>query len=132
MVGSSGTHSVCVCTTHENMKLMFLGSKMDKLKWSEDSEFKDHGFSTLDSLTKFIICNEPTQECHMGRCFHNNSMVTLHPFVGYYKDEDILKHVNFVSISECNIHDSVSVHLFITQLLSHIKEKLPIINKIIY
>ena len=65
--------------------------------------------------------------------FHwNNSMVTLHPFVGYYKDEDILKHVNFVSISECNIHDSVSVHLFITQFLSHIKEKLPMINKIIY
>ena len=59
-------------------------------------------------------------------------MVTLHPFVGYYKDEDILKHVNFVSISECNIHDSVSVHLFITQFLSHIKEKLPMINKIIY
>ena len=65
--------------------------------------------------------------------FHwNNSMVTLHPFVGYYKDEDILKHANFVSISECNIHDSVSVHLFITQFLSHIKEKLPMINKIIY
>ena len=37
LVGSSGTHSVCVCTTHENMKLMFSGAGINKLKFDKNS-----------------------------------------------------------------------------------------------
>ena len=28
LAGASGTHSVCVCTIHKNVKLMFLGAKL--------------------------------------------------------------------------------------------------------
>ena len=29
IAGSSGTHSVCVCTTHQNVKLMMVGTHME-------------------------------------------------------------------------------------------------------
>ena len=31
LAGASGTHSVCVCTIHQNVKLMILGAKLPKL-----------------------------------------------------------------------------------------------------
>jgi hypothetical protein len=40
LAGSSGTHSVCVCTTHQNMKLMFVGAKLDKLTKNTDLQLK--------------------------------------------------------------------------------------------
>jgi hypothetical protein len=65
--------------------------------------------------------------------FHwNNQMATLHPFVIYYKKEDEIAHFSFVVISECNIHDTVAVHLFQKHLVEFIKENIPSINKIIY
>ena len=47
----------------------------------------------------------------------NNSQVTLHPFVYYYKNQGTneLEHGSYVIISESNIHDSVTVHLFLRQ-----------------
>ena len=77
------------------MKLMFLGSKMDKLKWSEDSEFKDHDFSTLDSLTKFIICNDPTQECHMGRCQKCGKVENLKNILMQLLDENSIDEITY-------------------------------------
>jgi hypothetical protein len=32
LAGASGTHSVCVCTVHQNVKLMFLGAKLESHK----------------------------------------------------------------------------------------------------
>jgi hypothetical protein len=31
LAGASGTHSVCVCTIHQNVKLMMLGAKLPDL-----------------------------------------------------------------------------------------------------
>lgn len=31
LAGASGTHSVCVCTIHQNVKLMMLGMKLQNL-----------------------------------------------------------------------------------------------------
>ena len=233
LVGASGTHSVCVCTTHQNMKLMFEASKIEQMTKNE----KKHLMSPQDCLPQ-IQCNPPSIECCLGECsncgndenlralleklfddniieevtfkhwthtdrsqletvvkpvddfvnqflkdlkvyqrhaflaksqsafyrdkkenledgevlvvcdfaenysfvvqdeiqsFHwNNDMVTLHPFVGYYKEGEQISHINFVVISECNIHDTVSVHLFIKLFLQHLKVKLPDTKKVIY
>ena len=40
MAGASGTHSVCVCTTRQNTKLMMVGSKLEILT---GGEFKHYG-----------------------------------------------------------------------------------------
>ena len=48
LVGASGTHSVCVCTTHQNMKLMFEASKIEQMTKNEEK----HLMSPQDCLTQ--------------------------------------------------------------------------------
>lgn len=69
----------------------------------------------------------------MNQSFHwSNIGVTLHPMVGYYKVNGELKHISYVALSECNIHDTVAVHLFISKFITTLKELLPNTKKIIY
>ncbi len=58
-----------------------------------------------------FICHDAAQSFHW-----NNTSATLHPFVYYYKQEDQVLHGNFVIISDCNTHDTVAVHCYITHL----------------
>ena len=53
IAGSSGTHSICVCTTHENTILL-----VDALNW--EVTYKD--------LVNKIVCNPSNCECMMHRC----------------------------------------------------------------
>jgi len=63
----------------------------------------------------------------------DNSQATLHPFAVYHRDnEGCLKCLSFCVISDCLKHDTTAVHAFISMLLSHIKQVLPGISKIIY
>ena len=59
-------------------------------------------------------------------------MVTLHPFVDYYKDEGQICHGNFVLISDYNTHDTVAVHLFQHCLINHLQEKFQFVSNIVY
>ena len=42
LAGSSGTHSVCICTTHNNVKLMMTSSKMDNVTGNEEVPLKHY------------------------------------------------------------------------------------------
>lgn len=65
--------------------------------------------------------------------FFDFVQITIHPFVVYYRDENQnLQHYNYVVISECIIHDTNAVHLFISKLLTFLKTKLDNIYKIYY
>jgi hypothetical protein len=63
LAGSSGTHSVCVCTIHQNLKLMHIGAKFDKLYQNQDTDMK-HPRNWL----KFITCTSSMPECHLNKC----------------------------------------------------------------
>lgn len=62
LAGASGTHSVCVCCIHQNVKLMIDGARFSKL--TGDSlklvTYKDY-------LSR-IICNPPTVNCFLQQC----------------------------------------------------------------
>jgi hypothetical protein len=62
----------------------------------------------------------------------NNLQATLHPFVVYYRSEGELKCLNICIISDCLKHDTVTVHSFVSTMLTHLKTVLPFIQKIIY
>lgn len=49
LVGGSGTHSVCVCTTHENIKQIFLGAKLNRLHWADESDYTDYDLRNLSN-----------------------------------------------------------------------------------
>ena len=237
LAGASGTHSVCVCTVHNNVKLMMSNAMMETMTAAEAVPLKHYGHALA-----MTMCNPALPSCHLGEClvcpgkeplkdmltkcfeendvdevefkqwvstdrskletmvqpiddfidtflekldnlrrhdfiakqqsnflnerketlkegeflvigdfsenfsfvvqdeaqsFHwnnsmaywNNSMATLHPFVYYYKESGEVKHSNFVLLSNCNIHDTVAVHLFQKRLMS---TKFNSLAKIIY
>ena len=63
---SSGTHSVCVCTYHQNAKLL-----VNAIKW--DCTYKD--------LMKLIVCDVENQECMIHRCANCPGINSLEEFL---------------------------------------------------
>ena len=60
LAGASGSHNVCVCTTHQNVKLMIEGSKVltfeaIRLMFGEDGDI------TYKHLLASLLCNPPSQ-----------------------------------------------------------------------
>ena len=64
--------------------------------------------------------------------YWDNSQAVLHPFAIYYIKEDELKCMSVCIISDCMKHDTTAVHAFITRVISHLKEELPSITKVVY
>ncbi|KAJ8685607.1 hypothetical protein QAD02_021400 [Eretmocerus hayati] len=58
--GSSGTHNVCVCVYHQNVKLMLEGMNISKLTSNEITNYKD-------CIAK-LICDNPSTSCYLNQC----------------------------------------------------------------
>ncbi len=56
VAGSSGTHSVCVCTHHQNVKLMIHAVDIP------------HFRESYKNLLAAITCNPGTTDCFLGNC----------------------------------------------------------------
>lgn len=63
LVSASGKHSVCVCTIHQNFKLMMIGLKIAELMSEENFPLKTH-----KDCIAVIICNPPQPACYLGDC----------------------------------------------------------------
>lgn len=63
LAGSSGTHSVCVCTIHQNCKLMLDAVNIKKLTEKSEKPICDY----KDCLQQ-ITCTNPSEECSLGEC----------------------------------------------------------------
>ena len=55
LAGASGTHSVCVCTIHQNVKLMLLIQEMQIPE-----------LATYHHWLAKIMCNPPHPKCYLG------------------------------------------------------------------
>ena len=60
IAGASGTHSVCVCTIHQNVKLMMVGSKMEDVTMVDGSEISLKHYS--QALLAIIWRNERSRK----------------------------------------------------------------------
>lgn len=64
--------------------------------------------------------------------FHwENSQATLHPFVVYYKSEEV-RCISCCIISDCPQHDTIAVHVYITKLIGYLKSIITEIKHINY
>ena len=71
--GSSGTHNVCVCTYHQNPKLMIansqIGSKPEfKVIAGGDTGDCYKGEIKYQHLVSKLLCNPPREECWLSQC----------------------------------------------------------------
>lgn len=63
LAGARGTHSVCVCAIHENVKLLIDGVNLHRLSADRPQPIKTYH----DCLNR-MICNPPTTDCYMESC----------------------------------------------------------------
>lgn len=63
LAGTSGTHSVCVCTIHENIKLMIDAIDVRKL-----TENTNKPLSNYKDCLNEIMCKEPSPDCYLDKC----------------------------------------------------------------
>ena len=89
LAGASGTHSVCVCTIHQNMKLMFSGARL--------SEIATPGvnLSTYHHCLANIVCNPPLPICYLGECTSCPGISKLRDNLITYLDENLIDNVTF-------------------------------------
>lgn len=61
--GAAGTHSVCVCTIHENCKLM-----LDAINIEDLTKNLQHPLTNYKDCLQFIMCKKQTPSCHLNQC----------------------------------------------------------------
>ncbi len=54
LAGASGTHTVCVCAIHQNVKLLMKDAKIDEITANDDLHF-----TTYHNVLAQMICNPP-------------------------------------------------------------------------
>lgn len=64
LAGKSGTHTVCVCTLHQNVKLMMHGSGLNSFVLENDCT----SLINYKTCLAKIMCNPPTTECYLNEC----------------------------------------------------------------
>ncbi|KAK3924781.1 ARL14 effector protein [Frankliniella fusca] len=94
LAGSSGTHSVCVCTTHQNMILMISGSNLNNLA---DIMYDGEQVENLDykKMLEKIHCPVPTVECHLQKCASFPGPNSLRPLLSHIFEERMVERVEF-------------------------------------
>lgn len=63
LAGSAGTHSVCVCPIHENVKLLIDGANLKSITADSPRPIVNY-HDCLDHMT----CNEKSTSCFLGLC----------------------------------------------------------------
>ncbi|XP_066590497.1 uncharacterized protein [Prorops nasuta] len=63
LAGSSGTHTICVCSIHQNVKLMMLGCNMAVL-----TKHMAEPLEQYSDCLKMIVCPDPNFECYFLKC----------------------------------------------------------------
>jgi hypothetical protein len=114
LAGSSGTHAVCVCTIHQNVKLMFHGAKLEGLS---------DGYSYKNCLAE-IKCNPPRVQCFLDRCEECPGIEILQHKLEQHFDEHGLDHVEFrqwTTTDRATLETKIqSVEEFLTSFLDSI------------
>lgn len=85
LAGGSGTHAVCVCTIHQNLKLMFHGAKLETLT---------EKYSYRNCLAE-IQCNPPRIKCFLGGCEECPGVEKLQHRLEQHFDDNMTDHVEF-------------------------------------
>lgn len=63
LAGARGTHSVCVCTIHQNCKLM-----LDAINIKSLTEGTKIPVSDYHDCLKLLVCKHSTPECYLDQC----------------------------------------------------------------
>lgn len=98
LAGQSGTHAVCVCTTHQNVKLMIENTKLGALTNGQLNTYKH-------CLAK-MLCNPPNINCYMSECRECPGVAPIRIIIEEAFEENLIENVTYrqwVSVDRCNL-----------------------------
>ncbi|KAK2713715.1 hypothetical protein QYM36_009556 [Artemia franciscana] len=116
LAGSAGTHTVCVCSIHQNVKLL-----LDVVKIEES--YKD--------LIKMLICNVENNECILCHCDNCPSDDALIEYLTAKLSEDYDLEEEIIISQMVNTHrteivkQSISIESFISLLSKSVENLIP-------
>ena len=87
VAGGNGTHFVCVCVTHQNVKLMYMGSNLKTLSGEEIPDYK--------TCLAAMRCSPATTECFLGNCNESPGSVKLRETILNIMDANLIDTVEF-------------------------------------
>ena len=124
LAGASSTHSVCVCTIHQNVKLMMVGLKLRQMTVDSDIPLE-----TYHHCLARIICNPSQPACYMGTCESCPGINVLREYLSAVMDDHIIDNVIFkqwVSVDRSTLETfSKSADDFVEMFCEKIQTLLP-------
>lgn len=98
-----GTHSVCVCMFHQNIKLMFFPCKKLKVFHGEIETYRD--------LLSKSLCAYPTENCHLSKCDNCPKIDELEQYLAEKFEQLLIQEVHFkqwiISSGRCSLETVV-------------------------
>lgn len=123
LAGASGTHSVCVCVTHQNFKSMYDTANLTKL--TRDSEYP---WQDYNDCIAFVLCKNPTPACYLGDCKSCPNIEKFSEHVANILDQSEITELIFStwqSVDRCTlIKQCLPVHEFVAELSSQLNKLL--------
>lgn len=115
LADSAGTHSVCVCSIHQNVKLL-----LDAIKIEE----------TYKDLIKFLVCDSENPNCmlrHCDKCPTDEKLSEiLKQKLDYLDDDDEIEYSQWMNTDRPDlVKQSVSVEEYITLLIKKLQALIP-------
>lgn len=115
LAGSSGTHSVCVCTYHQNVKLLIEAAGID-----EDYKI----------LCKRMLCEDASRECYLRHCNKCPPQENLSNFLKSkfqnHDENDTIEFSQWVSTDRTQmVKCSSAVDDFVNNLTEQIEKLIP-------
>lgn len=104
--GGSGTHSVCVCTIHQNVKLL-----LDAINITKLTENTDKPLTSYHDCLKELVCAEPRPDCYIDECDNCPGITEL-----MMKLRDALD-LAFISHVQCSFWSGTDRSTLLTQTL---------------
>lgn len=106
LAGKSGTHTVCVCTLHQNVKLMMHGAKLNSLALVGDNATIKNWQDCLYQ----IMCNPPSPNCYMNNCKECPEKSHFEDLINQKFEDELIDSVTYkkwLSVDRCTLETVV-------------------------
>ncbi|XP_057336012.1 uncharacterized protein LOC130674639 [Microplitis mediator] len=124
LAGSGGTHTVCVCAVHQNIKLMMLGSNLASL-----TRHLPIPLVQYQDCFKLIVCPNPSSDCYFQKCPNCPGIKLLEELLETVFDENEIDDITYkywISNPRCSLETFIkSSSDFIEIFSEHIVNLLP-------
>lgn len=84
LAGKAGSHVVCVCTYHENPKLMF-----------DHANLKSESLPSVQECLNLMVCENATRSCYLRECNFCEDSVALEEALQIHFDSEMVDEVTY-------------------------------------